>query len=932
MKRAVRLSRPSRLAAVFCILMFSVSMLPALTLINENIQNWVAYTSYGTYTQPIPAGTVTMTSCIVSPGAAATGTCTIGRIQMQATTGIVELPQLPSVGHVEFHIAAGSSGRSVKLQKLNDTVWQDITIFSDIATLGATFSFDVNLGEPTTLRLANPSHALYVHDIIITDYQNVELPIVITSAVSNITYDTAVSGGNIENTGTSGILARGVCWSTSLNPTLADNHTSNGTGIGTFVSVMTGLTPDSDYHVRAYATNSSGTSYGEDIPFRTANIGVPSLQASNLVFYPGSTSIQASWTPGNGARRIVKINTTNNFALPVDGVAYAANPIYGGFGEQVVYNGATQIVEGEAINAVSVTGLTPNTTYWFRVFDYNGEDDESLYNTVPALNNPRGTMTLNTILEGYYEGISGTGETLKTNLHNLLRTTHLTAFSYDALWTQLQYTDEDSLNTNNIIEIYTGWSVPKNYSGGGVDQWNREHTWSKSHGDFGDVPKAGTDLHHLRPCDSTVNSAKGNKDFDNGGTPYIDASPYAGYSGNTGCFTDTDSWEPRDADKGDVARMILYMSVRYEGTDTTYDLEMQDITPTVGAYYGKLSTLLNWHVIDPPGSWERRRNNRIHERQGNRNPFIDHPEFVNQLWAPTTTYASVIDSVTFIANWTHAIDANSYVLDVAYDNSFTSLVPGYANLNVGYNTSRNVTVPASNTTYYYRLKSFFTGGFSMYSNVSAVYLSPAPVILTNLETAWDWNDELYYHVNVTWTTQYEIDLMGFRVYRSLTDDLSEAVLVTANLITASNTSNPQNYGFTDGNLANWTQYYYWVEALTLDATSFFFGPDSVYVGEVANQDEVAVQTAPSLRRIYPNPFRETVSIDFELQKANAVELKVYNLKGQLVRTLFRGVKSPGSHALAWDGTDLNGNKCSPGLYLIRLQSAGGVSHKKVILD
>jgi endonuclease I len=84
-----------------------------------------------------------------------------------------------------------------------------------------------------------------------------------------------------------------------------------------------------------------------------------------------------------------------------------------------------------------------------------------------------------------------------------------------------------------------------------------EHTWSKSHGDFGESRPAGTDLHHMRPCDATVNSAKGNKDFDEGGNEYIDASPYSGYSGATGNYTTSSTWEPRDEEKGDVARMIM---------------------------------------------------------------------------------------------------------------------------------------------------------------------------------------------------------------------------------------------------------------------------------------------------------------------------------------------------------------------------------------
>lgn len=94
-------------------------------------------------------------------------------------------------------------------------------------------------------------------------------PTVTTAAVSNITDTTATCGGNVASEGGSAVTARGVCWSTSANPTTADNLTSDGTGAGSFTSSITGLTAGTTYHVRAYATNSGGTSYGTDELFTT---------------------------------------------------------------------------------------------------------------------------------------------------------------------------------------------------------------------------------------------------------------------------------------------------------------------------------------------------------------------------------------------------------------------------------------------------------------------------------------------------------------------------------------------------------------------------------------------------------------------------------------------------------------------------------------
>jgi len=101
------------------------------------------------------------------------------------------------------------------------------------------------------------------------------LPIVATQPIINITNTSATSGGNVTLEGMTPVTARGVCWSNSTNPVFSDNHTSNGSGAGSFTSNITGLSPNTPYHIRAYATNSSGTVYGEDRTFTTTN-GNPS--------------------------------------------------------------------------------------------------------------------------------------------------------------------------------------------------------------------------------------------------------------------------------------------------------------------------------------------------------------------------------------------------------------------------------------------------------------------------------------------------------------------------------------------------------------------------------------------------------------------------------------------------------------------------------
>jgi endonuclease I len=240
----------------------------------------------------------------------------------------------------------------------------------------------------------------------------------------------------------------------------------------------------------------------------------------------------------------------------------------------------------------------------------------------------------------YYLAADGlSGESLKSALHDVIKD-HV-EFPYTSsntdTWDILKESDRDTVYSDNVILFYSGWSVNGGLEYNDAKGWSREHVWAKSHGDFGTSLGAGTDCHHLRPCDISVNSARGNDDFDIGGSIYVDGD------GVTQCKTDADSWEPRDEVKGDVARMLFYMAVRYEGENGEPDLELLDEVNTVDiveagkGFHGKLSTLIEWHKADPVDSFEINRNDVIYSFQNNRNPFIDHPEFVDLLWTVTSS-------------------------------------------------------------------------------------------------------------------------------------------------------------------------------------------------------------------------------------------------------------------------------------------------------
>ncbi|WP_404385838.1 endonuclease [Knoellia locipacati] len=275
---------------------------------------------------------------------------------------------------------------------------------------------------------------------------------------------------------------------------------------------------------------------------------------------------------------------------------------------------------------VDVTG--PLTAY----FSHAGLKSPTAISSVGSTPTPTSTATLTPTptptstggTDTYYAAALGkSGSALRSALHTII--SDQSVLTYDEVWTALKDTDQDPNNSANVIEVYSGRSISKTSNGGDPDQWNREHVWPQSHGGFGTTPGPGTDVHHLRPEDVTVNSDRGNLDFDNGGSAVHQCSD---------CWRDGDSFEPRDAVKGDVARMILYMAIRYEGGDGFANLEPNNVAGNGSTpYVGKLTTLKTWSAGDPPDAFEKRRNDRIHAQwQGNRNPFIDHPEWVASIW------------------------------------------------------------------------------------------------------------------------------------------------------------------------------------------------------------------------------------------------------------------------------------------------------------
>ena len=196
------------------------------------------------------------------------------------------------------------------------------------------------------------------------------LPVIATSDVTAITDASAMSGGIVTSDGGAGVTVRGVCWALNANPTISDPNTNDGQGEGQFISSITGLNGGSTYHVRAYATNSVGTSYGSDMIFSTLG-QAPS--AATLA----ATNISTTYATLNGVVNSNYLSTTVSFE-------YGTTSSYG----QTIIATPSSVEGNSNINVIAeLSGLTAGTTYHFRVKTENSlgitYGSELTFNTAP---------------------------------------------------------------------------------------------------------------------------------------------------------------------------------------------------------------------------------------------------------------------------------------------------------------------------------------------------------------------------------------------------------------------------------------------------------------------------------------------------------------------------------------------------------------------
>lgn len=257
---------------------------------------------------------------------------------------------------------------------------------------GATFGTAVTIATADYLSLGlNPRYgdivAVYETggQVFATVYEGeiTQAPSVDTDAVSDVTGTSATCGGDVVSDGGESVTARGVCWSTSSNPTTSDSKTIDGAGTGTFTSSMTGLSLGTTYYVRAYATNSKGTSYGAEKTFTTSSNSTPTV----------TTTVVSDITT-TGASSGGNVTDDGGASVTARGVCWStsSNP--------TISDSKTTDGTGTGTFTSSITGLSPGTTYHVRAYATNSEGTgygaEKTFTTEDTTNEPNLSVTIET--------------------------------------------------------------------------------------------------------------------------------------------------------------------------------------------------------------------------------------------------------------------------------------------------------------------------------------------------------------------------------------------------------------------------------------------------------------------------------------------------------------------------------------------------------
>lgn len=286
---------------------------------------------------------------------------------------------------------------------------------------------------------------------------------------------------------------------------------------------------------------------------------------------------------------------------------------------------------------------------------------------LPSVTNSSNVAIADSSTTSYYSGnyynsidTSLRGDDFRDKLANLITTTHTDYTSYAGLANAYKTTDAVPNKSGYITWFYTGTEVKFSGFGGSGGQTNREHVWPKDGGSaFSATSECGSDAHHLRPTECNLNSTRGSKSFgevEQSTQNVVNQNKSASYGDGTAdslCYTSGSFFYPAAGYRGATARILMYVQTRWGNKFNLQFVDGAGHSKTIGDF----KTLMKWHLEELPTQEEINRNQAVYEIQGNRNPFIDHPEYAAYIYSEAGSYYA--NNGTTMANEVNALLANN---------------------------------------------------------------------------------------------------------------------------------------------------------------------------------------------------------------------------------------------------------------------------------
>jgi pectin methylesterase-like acyl-CoA thioesterase len=642
----------------------------------------------------------------------------------------------------------------------------------------------------------------YGNELTVTTLSQILAPTVATNSLSSVLATTAICGGNVMNWGGDSVIIRGVCWNTTGNPTTSDNKTNDGSGIGSFVSGLTRLKPNTTYHVRAYAVNGAGVGYGNDIAFTTRQI---QPDTTVVVAQDGTgdfTSIQAAFDS-------VPYNYTGKWII---------------FVKKGIYHEKDTLVAGKS--NVELVGEDKDSTI-IRNDDYGdkyGSGNPGTVGTFTVAIDANDFIAKNITIQNTYSpqpGVSGT----------------------QAVALRVNGDRQEYINCKllGFQDTYYTWG------GSGAGRIYMKDCFIEGSVDF----IFGRDIVVFDSC--TLHEIR------NGGTLTAASTDFTSQYGyvfrNCTIIADSIGYD------GNLISSF-YLGRPWQSSPRTVFLHCYEPTNLSPAGW------LAWNV-NPATYGE-------YKCYGQGSPTSNRVRWSTQLTDSQAAYYN-------LTNIFSKTSASSPL--IVYD-----WMPSSA--------SQADNFPIPDSIFSVQLESFgvLEGGNG---------------------------------VTLTWRTNYEINNAGFLLLRKGNGDTAFTVLSSftnnAALVGEGTGTMPRTYTYADTTVVDKHNYVYKLQAVSFggqirDVTS------ELNVLAVMNQNSNAAG-AFTLNQNYPNPFNPSTTITYRLTKREHVTLKLYDVLGREVATLVDGFQTQGFHSVVFNGT-----RYASGVYFYRLAVPGAIQVKKMLLE